>query len=94
MPRPILIRSCDQPCIYLCRSVFLLFFVTQLFCLPLPHYHVRFDVAWSVTETPSEENEQLNENLADKKENKDCTRSSVYSPLLNASLWSKDYSEQ
>ena len=47
-------------------------------------------------EAPSEENKQSNKNLADKeeKENKDCTRSSVYSPLLNASLWSKDYSKQ
>ena len=45
-------------------------------------------------ETPSEENEQLNENLADEKENEDCMRSGVYSPLSNTSLWSRDYSEQ
>ena len=45
-------------------------------------------------EAPLEENKQSNKNLVDKKENKDYTRSSVYSPLLNASLWFKDYSKQ
>ena len=37
-------------------------------------------------ETPSEENKQSNKNLADEKENKDCTRSSMYSLLSNTSL--------
>ena len=33
-----------------------------------------------------EENKQLNKNLVEEKENKDCTRSSMYSLLLNTSL--------